>query len=119
MEKNYESAMLGGPDEPAIDPNGFYYIDFDKITRAEDIVAIMAAVNFSFVGNHPRIHLIAHLLDRENVQHPPAMPQPEVPKLKKIVLPKRGKGLKIPTPSPIPTPTPTPTPTNEDGGDVL
>ena len=67
---NYEQAMLGGPDEPAIDPNGFYNIDFDKITRAEDIVAILAAVNFSFVGNHPRVHLIAHLLDRENVQYP-------------------------------------------------
>lgn len=66
---NYDQAMLGKPGEPAIDPNGFYYIDFDKIERAEDIVAIMAAVNFSFVGNHPRIHLIAHLLDRENVQY--------------------------------------------------
>ena len=68
-EMDYEKNMLGEPDEPAIDPNGFYYIDFDKITRAEDIVAIMAAVNFSFVGNHPRVHLIAHLLDRTNVQY--------------------------------------------------
>ncbi len=68
--KDYEQAMLGAPDEAAIDPNGFYYIDFDKITRAEDIVAILAAVNFSFVGNHPRVHLVAHLLDRKNVQYP-------------------------------------------------
>jgi hypothetical protein len=67
---DYEQAMLGAPDEQPIDPNGFYYIDFDKITQAEDIVAILAAVNFSFVGNHPRVHLIAHLLDRENVQYP-------------------------------------------------
>ena len=67
---NYEQAMLGTPDEPAIDPKGFYFIDFDKITRAEDIVAILAAVNFSFVGNHPRLSLVAHLLDRENVNYP-------------------------------------------------
>jgi len=67
---DYEQAMLGGPDEPAVDPKGFYNIDFSKITRAEDIVAILAAVNFSFVGNHPRVHLIAHLLDRANVQYP-------------------------------------------------
>ena len=63
-------SMLGNADEPAIDPNGFYYIDFNKITRAEDIVAILAAVNFSFVGNHPRFPLIAHLVDRVNVQYP-------------------------------------------------
>jgi len=67
---DYEQAMLGTPDEPAIDPKGFYYIDFNKITRAEDIVSILAAVNFSFVGSHPRVHLIAHLLDRANVQYP-------------------------------------------------
>jgi hypothetical protein len=92
---DYEQAMLGTPDEPAIDPNGFYHIDFDKITRAEDLVSILAAVNFSFVGNHPRVHLVAHLLDRENVQYPKenqfGQPLPEklsLPKLKKVELPK-------------------------------
>lgn len=90
---NYEQAMLGEPGEPAIDPIGFYNIDFDKITRAEDIVAILAAVNFSFVGNHPRVHLIAHLLDRENVQYPKdniAPPITDAPKT--IKLPKVSKG---------------------------
>jgi len=69
-QADYEQAMLGAPEEQPIDPKGFYYIDFDKITQAEDIVAILAAVNFSFVGSHPRVHLIAHLLDRTNVQYP-------------------------------------------------
>ena len=93
-QTNYD-ALLGGPDEPAIDPKGFYYIDFDKITRAEDIVAILAAVNFSFIGNHPRVHLVAHLLDRENVQYPkenqygqPLAEKISLPNLKKIKLPK-------------------------------
>ena len=96
--KSYEEAMLGNADEPAIDPKGFYYIDFDKITRAEDIVSILAAVNFSFVGNHPRIHLVAHLLDRENVAYPkedqygqPLIEKKETPKLRKIELPKVKK----------------------------
>lgn len=104
MEKtqaDYEQAMLGAPDEQPIDPNGFYFIDFDKITRAEDIVAIMAAVNFSFIGSHPRVHLVAHLLDRKNVQYPkenqfgqpvketPKPAEMKLPKLKKISLPKK------------------------------
>ena len=95
---NYEQAMLGRPDEPAIDPKGFYFIDFDKVTRAEDIVAILAAVNFSFIGNHPRVHLVAHLLDRENVQYPkedqfgqPTIEKIKLPELKKIKLPKSDK----------------------------
>lgn len=98
---DYEQAMLGTPDEQPIDPKGFYYVDFDKITRAEDIVAILAAVNFSFVGSHPRVHLVAHLLDRANVQYPkedqygqPIVDAPKSKELKlpkKIELPKRGK----------------------------
>ena len=95
---DYEQAMLGTPDEPAIDPNGFYYIDFNKITRAEDIVSILAAINFSFVGNHPRVHLVAHLLNRENVQYPkenqygqPTIEKIKLPKLKRIKLPKLDK----------------------------
>jgi hypothetical protein len=108
MEKtqaDYEQAMLGTPDEQPIDPNGFYFIDFNKIERAEDLVAIMAAVNFSFIGNHPRVHLVAHLLDRVNVQYPkenqfgqkiedapkPKSAEMKLPKLKKISLPKVTK----------------------------
>ena len=96
-QADYEQAMLGAPDEQPIDPNGFYFIDFNKIERAEDLVAIMAAVNFSFIGNHPRVHLVAHLLDRTNVQYPkedqygqPMQTAPKV-KLKKIELPKLKK----------------------------
>lgn len=104
--KSYEEAMLGNADEPAIDPKGFYYIDFDKITRAEDIVSILAAINFSFIGSHPRVHLVAHLLDRENVQYPKenqyGQPLPETPKIEKIKLPKLPRVKK-----------------NEDNGDGL
>jgi len=44
----------------------FYNISWDKIERAEDIVAVMAAINFNFHETHPRLHLIDHLLDKEN-----------------------------------------------------
>lgn len=44
----------------------FYYIDWNKIERAEDIVAILAAINFNFSDSHPRLHLIEHLLDKDN-----------------------------------------------------
>ena len=100
-QADYEQAMLGTPDEKPIDPKGFYYVDFDKITKAEDIVAILAAVNFSFIGSHPRVHLVAHLLDRVNVQYPKedqygqsivdAPKSKELKLPKKIELPKRGK----------------------------
>jgi hypothetical protein len=113
MEKtqaDYEQAMLGAPDEQPIDPNGFYFIDFNKIERAEDLVAIMAAVNFSFIGNHPRVHLVAHLLDRVNVQYPKenqyGQPIEDAPKPAEIKLPK----IKLPKP---------PSVKNEDSGDVL
>lgn len=72
-----------------LNPQAFYYIDFDKITRAEDIVAIMAAVNYSFIGDHPRIDLIKHLLDVDNaVLPPPTMPSAPIPN---VELPKLNK----------------------------
>jgi hypothetical protein len=73
-----------------LNPKAFYHIDFDKITKAEDIVAIMAAVNYSFVGDHPRIKLIEHLLDKDNAVLPPPevpnepIPSVELPRLKKV-----------------------------------
>ena len=126
--KNYEEAMLGSPNEPALDPKGFYYIDFNKITRAEDIVAILAALNVAFIGNHPRVHLVAHLLDRENPAYPkenqfgqPLENKPEIssvklklPELKKVTLPK----VKKVTTSTTTTETAV-KPENEDGGSGL
>jgi hypothetical protein len=64
-------AVLGGADQAALDPNGFYLLDFDKITTIDDIKRILAAIGFNFVGNHPRIALVADLLDRDNPIYPP------------------------------------------------
>ena len=64
-------AVLGGADQAALDPNAFYLLDLDKIKKVDDIKAIFAALGFNFVGNHPRINMIAHLLDRNNPIYPP------------------------------------------------
>jgi hypothetical protein len=64
-------AVLGGANQAALDSNAFYLIDFDKVQTVDDIKRILGAIGFNFVGNHPRIHLVADLLDRNNPIYPP------------------------------------------------
>ena len=71
-------AVLGGPDQAALDPNAFYLLDFDKVQTVDDIKRIFAAIGFNFVGNHPRIAYVADLLDRDNAIYPPAAPDAEI-----------------------------------------
>jgi hypothetical protein len=71
-------AILGNPDEPVLDSNAFYLLDLDKIKTLDDIKSIFGALGFNFVGNHPRIALIAHLLDRKNPIYPPQPTQADL-----------------------------------------
>ena len=71
-------AVLGGADQAALDPNAFYLLDLDKIQTVDDIKRILAAIGFNFVGNHPRIALVADLVDRDNPIYPPQPSQDEV-----------------------------------------
>jgi hypothetical protein len=71
-------AVLGGADQAALDVNAFYLIDYDKVTTIDDIKRILAAIGFNFVGSHPRIHLIADLLDRDNAKYPPQPTQADL-----------------------------------------
>lgn len=64
-------AILGGADQPALDANAFYLFDLDKIQTVDDVKRILAAIGFNFISSHPRIHLIADLLDRNNPIYPP------------------------------------------------
>jgi len=64
-------AILGEANEPALDPNAFYLIDYNKLKTVDDIKSLFEAIGFNFVGNHPRIALVAHLLDRNNPIYPP------------------------------------------------
>ena len=70
-------AVLGGADQAALDPNAFYLIDFDKIQSMDELKRLLAAIGFNFVGNHPRIALVADLLDRDNPIYPPQPSQDE------------------------------------------
>ncbi len=64
-------AVLGGADQAALDVNAFYLLDYNKVTTVDDIKRILEAIGFNFVATHPRIHLIADLLDRDNPIYPP------------------------------------------------
>ena len=70
-------AVLGGADQAALDPNAFYLLDLDKIQTVDDIKRLLAAIGFNFVGSHPRIALVADLVDRDHPIYPPQPPQNE------------------------------------------
>ena len=67
-------AVLGGAGQAPLSPNAFYLLDLDKIQTVDDVKRILAAIGFNFVGNHPRIELVADLLDRDHPIYPPAPP---------------------------------------------
>jgi hypothetical protein len=71
-------AVLGGADQAALDPNAFYLLDLDKIQTVDDVKRILGAIGFNFVGNHPRIELVADLLDRNIPIYPPAAKNEDV-----------------------------------------
>ena len=71
-------AVLGGADQAALDPNGFYLIDYDKVETLDDLKRLLTAIGFNFVGNHPRIALVADLLDRDNPIYPPQPTQADL-----------------------------------------
>ena len=51
--------------------NRHFKIDFDKVQSVDELKRLLAAIGFNFVATHPRIHLIADLLDRDNPIYPP------------------------------------------------
>jgi len=76
-------------------PDAFYLIDYTKVTTIEDVKSIFEAIAFNFVGNHPRINTVKHLLDLNNPLLPP--PQFEVEtdlsKLDELETEEYGPGL--------------------------
>ena len=74
-------AVLGGADLPGLDPIAYYLTDFDNVTTLDEIKRLFAAIGFNFVGNHPRIELVADLLDRDHPIYPPVASDAEVAEL--------------------------------------
>lgn len=64
-------AIVGKLNEPALDLNAFYLLDLDKINTIDDVKAVFNAIGFNFIGSHPRIQHVVHLLDRNNPIYPP------------------------------------------------
>ena len=83
-------AILGGAEQTALDVNAFYLIDYDKVTTIDDIKRIFVAIGFNFVGNHPRIALVADLIDRDNPIYPPQPTQADLDALNEDVVSADG-----------------------------
>jgi len=49
-----------------INPNAYYFIDWSKMSKVEELVTILAAVGFNFSPSHPNFEKIKPLLDLEN-----------------------------------------------------
>jgi hypothetical protein len=75
--------------------DAFYLIDYNKVKTIEDVKAIFEAIAFNFVGNHPRINTVKHLLDLKNPLVPPAEYEVEtdLSKLDELETEEYGPGL--------------------------
>jgi hypothetical protein len=49
-----------------VNPNGFYFVDWNKMSNVQDLITILAAVGFNFSPSHPHFDTIKPLLDLEN-----------------------------------------------------
>jgi len=75
--------------------DAFYLIDYNKVKTIEDVKAIFEAIAFNFVGNHPRINTVKHLLDLKNPLIPPKEFEVEedLSKLDELETEEYGPGL--------------------------
>jgi hypothetical protein len=57
----------GLPPQPnQINPEGYYFVDWSKLTNIQDLILILASVGFNFSPSHPQFDKIVHLLDTNN-----------------------------------------------------
>jgi hypothetical protein len=54
------------PKSKEVNPNGYYFIDWTKMSSVQDLVVILAAVGFNFSPSHPHFESIKPLLDLDN-----------------------------------------------------
>lgn len=54
------------PKNKEINPKGYYFVDWTKMSNVQDLVVILAAVGFNFSPSHPHFDAIKPLLDLEN-----------------------------------------------------
>ena len=76
-------------------PDAFYLIDYNKVTTIEDVKVIFDAIGFNFIGVHPRINAVKHLLVLNNPIFPPKEFEVEtdLSKLDELETEEYGPGL--------------------------
>ena len=56
--------------EPTINPAGYYFIDWRKLTKIEDLIIILDAVGFNFSPANPRFENVKPFLNLDSPQIP-------------------------------------------------
>lgn len=69
-------------EQPSIDPNAVYMVDWSRMTSVNDMVLVLASMAIGFPGNHPNIEALKPFLNLDNPI------QKEMPVKKDISLPK-------------------------------
>jgi hypothetical protein len=74
---------------PPINPAGYYFIDWSKLTKVEDLILLLSAVGFNFNPSHPSFETIKGFLDLNNPIVPQQQPVGEkvdikLPKINKV-----------------------------------
>ena len=74
---------------PPINPAGYYFIDWSKLNKVEDLILLLSAVGFNFNPSHPSFETIKGFLDLNNPVVPQQQPIGEkvdmkLPKLNKV-----------------------------------
>ena len=64
---------VDGTQPNQINPEGYYFVDWSKLTNIQDLILILASVGFNFSPSHPQFDKIIHLLDTDN---PAIIPNP-------------------------------------------
>ena len=57
---------IDGTQPNQINPEGYYFVDWSKLTNIQDLILILASVGFNFSPSHPQFDKIIHLLDTDN-----------------------------------------------------
>jgi hypothetical protein len=75
----------------SIDPNALYAVNWNSLTKVEDLILVLASLGFAFSSQHPHWDTIQHLLDTENPLYPQGQPQETDFKSEEIKSPKKKK----------------------------
>jgi hypothetical protein len=59
------------PNQNQINPNAYYFVNWNKLQNIQDLILILASVGFNFSPSHPAFEDIKHLLELDKPALPP------------------------------------------------